>query len=65
MESAPRADISPQFLGRGIIHVDNADDVTELAMNDVTASSYQDEMLTKADMENALGAPAIVRGATP
>ena len=62
------ADISPQELvsrPHGIIHVDNADDVTELAMNDVTASSYQDEMLTKADMENALGAPAIVRGATP
>ena len=49
----------------GIIWVDNPDDVTELAMNDVTASSYNDERILKEDMENVLGVPAVVRGAEP
>lgn len=47
----------------GIIHVDSPDDVTDLSMSDVTASSYNDESIIRRDAENALGAPALVRGA--
>ena len=47
----------------GIIHVDNPDDITEFAMNDITASSYNEEQAAKTDMENTLGVPAVVRGA--
>ena len=52
------ADIQEQELvsrPHGIIHVDNPDDVTEFVMQNVASSSYQDEMLTKTDMENAIG----------
>ena len=49
----------------GIIRVDNPDDVTELAMNDVTSSAFQDEAIIKQDMENALGVPSVVRGVDP
>ena len=62
------ADIQEQELvsrPHGIIHVDNPDDVTEFVMQNVASSSYQDEMLTKTDMENAIGTPAVVRGANP
>lgn len=48
----------------GIIHVDTKDDVTEFQMNDITASAYNDEKVLKEDMENALGVPAVIRGAS-
>lgn len=48
----------------GVIRVDNIDrDIRELTMTDVTASSYNDEVIIRRDAENALGTPAIVRGA--
>lgn len=47
----------------GIIHVDEENDVTEFRMTDVTGSSYSEEQMSKQDMENTLGVPAVVRGA--
>ena len=49
----------------GVIYVDNPDDVVEMAMNDVTSSSYREEDIIKQDMDNTLGAPAVVRGVEP
>lgn len=49
----------------GIIYVNSSDDITDLATPDVTASSYREEEITKQDMDNVLGAPAIVRGVEP
>lgn len=46
----------------GIIRVDNMDDVVELIMKDVAASAYNEESLTRLDMESALGVPDVVRG---
>lgn len=46
----------------GIIYVDNPDDVMDFPLNDVTASSYNEEQIIKQDMENVLGVPAVVRG---
>ena len=48
----------------GTIYVDSPDDVMPLVMPDVTASSYNDESIIRRDAENALGTPALVRGAT-
>lgn len=47
----------------GIIHVDNPDDVTTFEMNDVVGSAFRSEMMTGKSIENALGAPPVVRGA--
>jgi Bacteriophage head to tail connecting protein. len=49
----------------GIIHVDNQDDIQPLLTPDVTASAYQEEAITKQDMENTLATPGVVRGVTP
>lgn len=49
----------------GIIYVDSPDDVTDFSMQDVTASSYKDEAIIKEDMDNTVGAPAVVRGVEP
>jgi hypothetical protein len=62
------ADINPDELisrPHGVVWVDSPDDVTELAMNDVTASSYNEERIIKEDMENVIGVPAVVRGVNP
>jgi hypothetical protein len=62
------ADIDPSQLKtrpHGYIEVDNLDDIAPLVMPDVTASSYQEEAITKQDMENALGVAAVVRGVDP
>lgn len=62
------ADINPDELisrPHGVIWLDNPDDVTELTMNDVTASSYNEERIIKEDMENVVGVPAVVRGVNP
>jgi hypothetical protein len=47
----------------GIIHVDDMGDIEEFRMTDVTGSSYAEEQMSKTDMENTLGVPAVVRGA--
>lgn len=48
----------------GIIEVDDIErDLKEMTMNDVTSSSYNEEVILKQDMENVLGVPAVVRGA--
>lgn len=49
----------------GVIYVDAPDDVEVFAMPDVTASAYRDEEVIKLDMDNAVGTPDVVRGATP
>ncbi|HIE12960.1 MAG TPA: hypothetical protein EYP63_06000 [Desulfotomaculum sp.] len=49
----------------GIIYVDTMDDVGEFTMQDITQSTYRDEAITKGDMDNTVGAPAIVRGVEP
>lgn len=49
----------------GVVYVDSPEDVMEFAMNDVTASSYREEEIIKQDMDNVLGAPAVVRGVEP
>jgi len=49
----------------GVIWVDNPDDVSNVDTPDVTASSYNEERIIKEDMDNALGAPAVVRGVDP
>lgn len=62
------ADINPNELisrPHGVIWVDSPDDVTELSMNNVTSSSYNEENIIKQDMENVIGVPAVVRGADP
>ncbi|MEW6045002.1 MAG: hypothetical protein AB1609_00735 [Bacillota bacterium] len=62
------AEVNPDELisrPHGVIWVDSPDDVTELAMTDVTSSSYNEERVIKEDMENALGVPAVVRGVNP
>lgn len=48
----------------GAIYVDNPDDVEPLLTPDVTASAYNEEMIIKQDMENAVGTPPVVRGAS-
>ena len=49
----------------GIVRVDDIhNDIRELSMSDVTASTYNDEAIIRRDAENALGTPALVRGAT-
>jgi len=50
----------------GIIHVDNIEqDVKELDTKlTVGPDSYKEEEILKADMENAVGVPAVVRGAS-
>lgn len=49
----------------GIIHVDNPDDVTELDTKlTVGPDSYKEEEILKLDMENAVGVPGVVRGAS-
>lgn len=49
----------------GVVYVDSLDDVDTFEMQDVTASSYNEEKIIKEDMDNALGAPAVVRGVEP
>jgi hypothetical protein len=50
----------------GIVHVNGKIEAVEaLETQDVTASSFQEERISKEDMENALGTPAVVRGVTP
>ena len=49
----------------GIIHVDNPDDVTEMSTAlTVGPDSYKEEEILKLDMENAVGVPGVVRGAS-
>lgn len=50
----------------GLIHVDNLEqDVKELDTKlTVGPDSYKEEEILKADMENAIGVPAVVRGAS-
>ena len=49
----------------GIIHVDNPDDVTEMETKlTVGPDSYKEEEILKLDMENAVGVPGVVRGAS-
>lgn len=48
-----------------VIELDNLDDIIPLETPDVTASSYNEEVIVKQDMESALGTTAIVRGADP
>lgn len=47
----------------GVLEVDDMNSVEPMVTPDVTSSSYQEEMITKQDMENTLGAPPVVRGA--
>jgi len=49
----------------GVIWLDSMEDVQELAFSDVVSSAFKDEDILKSDMENALGVPAVVRGADP
>lgn len=49
----------------GIIYVDNDDDVSPLETDDITSSSYNEENIIKQDMDNVLGAPAVIRGVDP
>lgn len=46
----------------GIVYVDSPDDVVEMAMNEITGSSYREEEIIKNDMQDVLGAPEVVRG---
>ncbi len=57
-----------QFFSRphGIIWADDPQkDIVPLVTPDVTASSYNEESITKQDMESTLATPAVVRGVTP
>lgn len=45
--------------------LENLNDLDPLEMSDVTQSSYQEESLVKADMENALSLFGYARGMTP
>lgn len=59
------ADIDPDQLIRkpgGIIEVDNFDDVTDMPMQNVPMTAYQEESIIKSDIENALGVAPVVRG---
>lgn len=47
----------------GTIHVNNMDDVMEFQMSGIPASGYNEEQITKTDMENALAVPSVMRGA--
>lgn len=49
----------------GIIYVDSPDDVNPLETDDITGSSYNEENIIKEDMNNVLGAPAVIRGVDP
>lgn len=67
MFTVTNADLTEEDLQsrpNGIIHVMNHDDIRPLEVPDVTASSYQEEAITKRDMEEILGTPAVVRGVT-
>ncbi len=47
----------------GVIRVDNVDqDIKEIAMSDVTSSSFQEEAITGQNLENVLAVPPVVRG---
>lgn len=48
-----------------VIHMDRPEELWAIPTPDVTQSSYQEEIIVRQNMENALGVPAIVRGATP
>lgn len=47
----------------GIIHVDRMDDVEELQMQDVAASSFNQQNFVSHIMENTLATPPVIRGA--
>lgn len=49
----------------GIIYIDSPDDVQSIETQDITRSSYNEENIIKEDMDNVLGAPAVVRGVEP
>jgi len=49
----------------GVVYVDSPDDIENVETPDVTASSYREEEIVKQDMDNVLGAPAVVRGVDP
>lgn len=64
---SPNADIDENELisrPHGIIHAE-ANEIEPLVTPDVTVSSYNEEQIIKEDMDNVLGAPAIVRGVDP
>lgn len=48
----------------GIVDLDNMEDLQELPMQGLPASAYQEEAILKADMENVLATPPVVRGAS-
>lgn len=48
-----------------IIPMDRPEEAWAIPTPDVTQSSYQEEAILRSNMENALGVPAIIRGATP
>ena len=47
----------------GIVYVDNPEDVQPFEMGDVAASSFQQQNIVAQNMENALGATPVMRGA--
>jgi len=47
----------------GIIHVDRADDVQELVVSDVAASSFNQQNIIATMMENVLATPPVMQGA--
>lgn len=49
----------------GVVYVDSPDDISDMVTPDITGSSYNEENIIKQDMDNTLGAPAIVRGVEP
>jgi len=47
----------------GIVHVDRPEDVDEFAMEDVAASSFNQQNIISTVMENTLATPPVIRGA--
>ena len=54
-----------KYYAGAIWPLENLNDIEEMDMQDVTQSSYQEEGLVKADMENALSLFGYARGMTP
>ena len=48
----------------GVVYVDDPQDVEAIVTPDVTGSAYTEEAVLRQDMENALGTPPVVRGAS-
>ena len=54
-----------KYYAGAIWPLENLNDIEEMDMRDVTASSYQEEAMRAADMENALSLFGYARGMTP